>query len=118
MPQKKTAAPAIPDEAKKPEDHKPPASEAPEILEATVRGVRIVVPIEVLDDFELLDDLSELTRRRDARTLPPLLRRLVPDDTTRGQLLDLARDKETGRVTIEMGADLVGEIFEGINPNS
>ena len=104
----------IPAGAKKPTDRKSAkADDGP--LEVVVRGATITVPRDALDDFELLDDMSQLENGNPSR-MPSLLRRLVGEQWK--DVLDLARDKDTGRVSIEAGALLVQEIMEGINPNS
>lgn len=103
----------IPAGAKKPADRKSKDDGGP--LEVVVRGATITVPREALDDFELLDDMSQLEDGNPQR-MPALLRRLVGDQWK--TVLDLARDEDTGRVSIEAGALLVQEIMEGISPNS
>lgn len=105
----------IPDGAKKPTDHKAKAEDEPTTRAVTVRGVDITVPVDALNDFELLDDLNELEQRQNAARMPAILRRLVGEQWR--EVMDAARDPESGRVTIEAGADLVREIMEGLSPN-
>ena len=107
--------PDVPKNAKKPTDHKPKVEDGPQVITATVRGIEVEVSADVLDDFELLDDLSRIDDQDPSR-MPSLLRRLAGDSYR--EVLDAARDEDTGKVTIEAGAALVGELFEAINPNS
>jgi hypothetical protein len=106
----------IPKTAMKPADRKPKKAEKPDTLEVTVRGTTLTVPADVLDDFELLDDLNEIDQKQNAARMASVLRRLVGDQWR--EAMDLARDEKTGRVPIESGARLVQEIMEGLNPNS
>lgn len=106
----------IPAGAKKPADRKPKQDDGDGPIEVTVRGTVIQVPRDVLDDFELLDDLNEIDQKQNAARMPSLLRRLVGDQWK--AVMELARDPETGRVPITEGAKLAQEIMEGLNPNS
>lgn len=111
---KKTAVPAG---AKVPEDHKPKAEE-PKLL--TVKGLLgrdWEVPIEALDDFELLDDINFLQEQGDPTRMPAVLRRLLGAGQY-GAAMNLLRDADTGRVTIESASSFVMELLSGINPNS
>jgi len=105
----------IPAGAKKPADRKPKAEDAPTVTTVAVRGIDVTVPADALDDFELLDDLHEL-ENGNATRLPAVVRRLVGDQWQ--AVMDVARDPETGRVSIESGAEVVREIMEGLAPNS
>ena len=105
----------IPAGAKKPADRKPKAEDAPTVTTVAVRGIDVTVPADALDDFELLDDLHEL-ENGNATRLPAVLRRLVGDQWK--AVMELARDPETGRVSIESGAEVVQEIMAGLAPNS
>lgn len=110
---------AVPATARTPQDHQPAAADAPEpTLTATIRGETFTIPAAVTDDFEVMDDIQAFATSGRVVILPGLLRRLIPDDATRARFLNLARDPKTGRVTTEAGADLVGELFEALNPNS
>lgn len=97
---------------KKPQDRKPKAGDS---YTVEVRGETLTIPLDALDDFELLDDLDRLNEGETQR-LPAVLRRLLGDDY--GRALDLLRDEGTGRVSLESGSGLVSEIFEALNPNS
>lgn len=96
---------------KKPADRKPPA-DAP--IEVEVRGKKFTIDRDALDDFELLDDLARVEDGQGQR-LPSLLRRLLGEDYKTA--LELIRDKETGRVSLETGAELVNEIFAAVDPS-
>lgn len=107
---------SAPKNVKQPTDHKPKATEAgPEVVSASVRGVEIEISADVMDDFELLDDLARLDDQDPSR-LPSLLRKLAGDKYR--ALLETARDESTGKVTIEAGGSLINEIFEALDPNS
>lgn len=103
---KRAAAP------KKPQDHKPAKSTG--TLSVTVRGIALEVPEQVLDDFELVDDLTRMDDG-DATRLPVVLRRLAGEQYR--ELLDTARDG-TGHVSIQAGGELVAEVLEALDPNS
>ena len=106
---------SAPKNVKQPTDRKPKATEAgPEVVTARVRGIGIEISADIMDDFELLDDLARLDDQDPSR-MPALLRKLAGDKYR--ELLETARDKETGKVTIEAGGALIGEIFEAIDPN-
>jgi len=104
-----------PASAKKPQDRKPKATDAPDHRTVTVAGKDWTVSTEALDDFELLDDLGELEDGNAAR-LPSIMKRLLGDDYRAA--LDSIRDENTKRVSIEAGGDFVKAILEGLNPNS
>lgn len=106
----------IPATAKKPTDRKAKAEDEPTTHTVTVRGIDITVSVDALNDFELLDDLNELEQRQNGARMPAILRRLVGEQWR--EVMDAARDPETGRVTIEAGAELVQEIMAGLSPNS
>lgn len=104
----------VPATAKKPTDRKPKAETDAERT-VTVRGVEVTLSSSALDDFELLDDLGELENGNGGR-LPRILRRLAGDSYR--DLLDAARDEDTGKVTVEAGGELVQELLEALAPNS
>lgn len=111
--------PEIPAGAKKPADKKPKAEkveEQPTTVTATVAGKEWVIPVDALDDFELLDDFNELEDKGDISRLPSILKRLLGDQWK--DAMDAVRDKKTGRVSIEAGGDFVNSLMGEINPNS
>lgn len=107
----------IPPNAKQPQDHKPKASEddTPKELHVTVRGLELTVMSDALDDFELLDDLNELEQNENPGRLPSILRRLVGDQWK--TVVNHLRG-DNGRVSVEDGAEFVGEVLEALNPSS
>lgn len=114
---RKTAA-AVPARAKKPQDHRPPATEQPpEVLRATVAGHEWEVPAAAIDDFELLDDLNSLDQHGDPTRMPSVLRRLLGDEQWH-KAMDVLRDPTTGRVSVEAGGDFVMELIQALNPSS
>ncbi|MFZ4841179.1 hypothetical protein [Mycetocola saprophilus] len=101
-------------EVKKPQDHKKKVEVVDGAFRVTVRGIDLSVPKDVMDDFELLDDLAA-AQKRDAVRLPSMLHRLVGEDF--GRVMDGLRG-ENGRVSLEEGSEFVKELFEAIAPNS
>lgn len=118
-PAKKTAAAplegvVVPPNVKQPQDHK--AKDTPGVRTVEVRGRTWSVPLDALDDFELLDDLNALDQREDPTRLPAVLRRLLGDQWR--QAMDVLRDEETKRVTVTAGAEFVFELMTALDPNS
>lgn len=112
---------SVPKNAKKPTDRKPKAEDGPAERTITVRGITLTVAAEALDDFELLDDLALLedegaADNLRASALPRILRRVAGDQAR--ALMAAARDPETGRLSVEGGATLVGEVLAALSPNS
>lgn len=104
--------------AKTPTDHAAPkAEQAKDFVTVEVRGEKWNVGKEVLDDFELLDDLNALDQRDDATRMPSVLRRFL-GDAQFVKAMDLLRDKKTGRVTVEAGSEFVWDLMGALNPNS
>lgn len=97
---------------KKPSDRRPKASDTHEV---EVNGHTWTVAADALDDFELLDDLSEIDSGNPSR-LPRVLKRLLGPEQYKAAM-DSVRDPETGRVGVEAGAEFVGALFEAL-PNS
>lgn len=81
-----------------------------------VRGVDYTLEPGALDDFELLDDLSEVEVTRNAARMPSILRRLLGRPQSQAAL-DTLRDPKTGRITVEVGAAFVQELWDAIDPN-
>jgi hypothetical protein len=111
-------------EPKKPQDRKPPKTDAPKVTETdagwdvTHRGISLTVVKESLDDFELLDALASIQRdeKRNAHLIPFLLRRIAGDDGFRA-VTDGMRG-ENGRVPIAETTQFVMEVFSALSPNS
>lgn len=121
---KKAAAPraekvvegvVIPDGVKVPEDHK--AKQQSGVRTVEVRGQQWEIQEDVLDDFELLDDLNALDQRDDATRMPSVLRRLLGDAQWK-RAMDLLRDPDTKRVGMQDGGEFVMELMGALNPNS
>ena len=98
-------------DVKKPQDRKPKKSD---VRVVTISGVKVSVAADVLDDFELLDDLSSLQDGNGSR-LPAILKRLVGDDYKR--VLDGLRS-DSGRVSVTSASEFITELFKEIAPNS
>lgn len=110
---------------KKPADHKPKVEkvhvtlgegdEAREVpaRRVVVRGITVTIPDEALDDFELLDELSQLEEKKATR-LPSVARRLFGDDYR--MVLDGLRGSN-GRVSLEDASKFIADVFGALNPN-
>lgn len=105
---------SVPAGAKQPQDRRPAEVDLGKVKEFTIHGVDVSVPLEALDDFELLDDISEM-EKGDATKMPSVLRRLVGDSYR--ELMNKLRDKKTGRVSIEAGGQLVADVLDILDPN-
>lgn len=108
-------------EPKKPADHlakkeKAKAEKTDTGWKVTLRGVTVDLPAEVFDDFELLDEIGAVEEGKGNR-LPALLRRLVGQEQF-GTVMDGLRDKKTGRVSVESGAEFLSEVIQAVSPNS
>jgi hypothetical protein len=102
---------------KAPADHKAPeAEQQKDFVEVTLRGATWRVDREVLDDFELLDDLNALDQRDDPTRMPSVLRRFL-GDAQFAKAMDACRN-DKGRVTIEAGSEFVWDLMRELNPNS
>lgn len=101
--------------AKKPQDHKKPEPKDGKIV-VTVSGHDYTIDADVIDDFELLDDLARLEDGA-AQLLPSILRRLVGPEGFKAAM-EALRDPDSGRVRIEAGAELVGKIIEAASDPS
>lgn len=107
--------PEIPATAKKPADRKPKAEDPPEERVINLRGKEWHIPQEALDDFELLDDINALDQKQDATRFPSLIRRILPGQWD--AVMDVLRDENTGRVSIDAGSQFVGDLIAELNPN-
>lgn len=110
-----------------PQDHKTKAEKAKSVaakrdidgrevdgFEVTHRGFTVFVQKEAFDDFEFLDDISNLEKQK-AQAFPALLRRLVGHDFKIA--MDGLRDETTKRVAIEAGVTYVQDVLAAVNPN-
>src|SRR5699024_336936 len=106
----------VPANAKKPADRKAKKDEVQTALTATVRGRDWQIPAEAVDDFELLDAFAQLRQTDDVSLVPFILRRLL-DEQWR-DAMNLLRNKNTGRVSLEDGMEFTQELMGALNPNS
>lgn len=83
----------------------------------TLHGITVYVPIEAINDFELMDDLNRLQSGdvRNVTSVASVLRGFIGEDFK--PAMDAIRDPETGRVTIEAGTRFLFDVIRGINPN-
>ncbi len=112
--------------AAQPQDHK---TKSKDHLTVKVRDAKLRIPLEALDDFELLEDLSEAqslagkdddpeAAGRAAQLALTTLKRLLPPSEME-KAKNTLRSPETGRVKASDMLSLVEEIFEAANnPNS
>lgn len=99
---------------KKPQDHKPKVETIDGVSTVTVRGISVSVSKDALDDFELLDDLSQLQEGNGSK-LPAIARRLFGEQFK--AVMDGLRG-ENGRVSLEAATEFIKETLEALAPNS
>lgn len=106
---------------KKPADRKPKkqaeAALADDPRTITVQGIDLTINPEVFDDFELLGDIRRLDRgdTTSVMAMPAALEALLGAEQYR-TVLNHLRGKN-GRVTLESGADFIGDLFKAYDPN-
>lgn len=119
--------PEIPDGAKIPQDHQAPRPKVddptvPKAIAFELKGVAISLDTDTLDDFEIGDKIGRIIDAQnggnpsDMLLAAPLLRQIVGPDSFRA-LMDAYRDPNTGRVSNEVGAEILAEVL-GAVPNS
>lgn len=113
---KKATPSRVPAGAKQPQDRKPAEEKSDGFIHVTLHEKEWLVPEEALDDFELLDDINSLEQRADASRMPSVLRRLLGDQWS--DAMEVLRDKDSGRVSVEAGSKFVWDLLEEMNPNS
>lgn len=125
----------VPAAAKKPADKKAPArkkaapkkaapkpvdttevDEAAEVLTATAYGREWSIPIDAVDDFELLDAFVQLQDSEEVALVPFIMRRLLGGQWR--DAMNLLRDERTGRVGLQAGMEFTKELMGALNPNS
>ena len=106
----------IPAGVKQPTDRQEKATEPSSIRTATVRGVDVQLDTDLLDDFELMDDIARV-EDGDVTRATKVLRRLLSDED-RAALMETARDPITKRIDIQAGMVVVQELFGTFDPNS
>lgn len=94
---------------KKPQDRKSKKADG-----VTVDGVTVHVSADALDDFELLDDLSQMQEGNGAR-VTSAFRRMFGDDASR--ILDELRE-ESGRVRLSRASGFMVSVMKELAPNS
>lgn len=99
---------------KKPQDHKPKVETIDGISTLTIQGITVHVAKDALDDFELLDDMSQLQEGNGTK-LSSVARRLFGDEFK--QVMDALRG-ENGRVSIEATTKFIQAVLESVAPNS
>lgn len=109
-----TAAPkaAPPAKAKKPADRKPKKGEPRAIK---VGDLELTIDPDLLDDFELMDDIARLEEGEPQRA-PSVLRRILGDDQFRQAMATLRDDK--GKVRMSAAMEFFQSVFKAFSPNS
>lgn len=100
---------------KKPADHqakKPKVTVGDDGYTVTLDGRDWFIANTALDDFELLGDLGEIDAGN-ANRLPSVLRRLL-GPVQYQQVLAQMRDKKTGQVSVEAGAQFVADLLKAL----
>lgn len=102
-------------EKKKPQDHLPKQEEL-KIKDVTVMAgdVEVNIPADAFNDFELLDDISQVEDGNGQR-VASVVRRLVGDQWR--AVMDGLRG-ENGRVAVEDATEFLERAMEAANPNS
>lgn len=100
---------------KNPQDHKPtqpakPVDNGDGTLTVTVRGAAYTVNRGNLDDYEVMEHLS------DGNFIPAL--RAILDADQIAQVKESLRDPGTGRVKASAMGEFVSELIGALNPNS
>lgn len=90
--------------------------ETPDPIVVAIDGHEYTIDPASGDDFELLDDLNELSRTGSNQMAAAILRRLLGDTQTR-LALNRLRDEKTGRVSTEAGTEFLLQLLDGLNPN-
>ena len=120
---------AIPEGVAQPQDHKPKAADAPkpkvvrseEGFAVSHRGIDVVIDNDALNDFELLRDLGKLQdpsvpAPQKLAAVPAVFGRLLGSQEQ--HVLDGLRDKQSGRVRLEVASSWLFEVFKALNPES
>lgn len=97
---------------KKPQDHKPKASE---VQTVTIRGVSLEVSPDIFDDLDLLDALDQVQEGNALRLAGAL--RAVAGEKYR-EVREALRDEETGRIPVKDAMEFFQEVMEKAAPNS
>lgn len=84
----------------------------PATFDVVVAGRSWTIERAALDDFELLADFGAIEAGNAAR-VPIALQRMLGPAQTREAIASL-RDPDTGRVSIEAGADFFKTLLEGL----
>lgn len=101
---------------KKPQDHLP-KKDADEARTVEVRGVTYTIDEDALDDWELLEAIALIDSGSDAGALQaPRVLKAFLGATQYATVLESLR--VNGRVSIEAGAEFLGDLIEALDPNS
>ncbi|WP_040281434.1 hypothetical protein [Tessaracoccus massiliensis] len=106
-----------------PADHQKPTAETEAVevdsYTVVVRDREWSVSSDALDDFELLEKLATLNDGGpSAVSAAPSALRGVLGAAQFGQLMEVLRDPDTGRVPVAAGVEFLQELFAELNPNS
>lgn len=120
---------SIPDGVAMPQDHAPKQDTVKPSVERTAegftvkhRGLTLSIPVDALNDFEMLRDLGTM---QDPATPDAQKMAQVPQVFTRffgseqsGVVLNALRDPETKRVRVEVASGFLFEVIKALNPES
>lgn len=95
----------------RPQDRKPKKAD---VLHAEVDGIKVSVPVDAIDDFDLLVDLSEMQTGNPVRIVSAF-RRLLGDDYER-VMKELKGDSP--RLTVTKASEFFHKTFKALDPNS
>lgn len=107
-------------DAKKPQDRKaakPKVTTRDGKMTATVRGLRLTIEKELMDDWEVVERLALMEEEKNPVYMPLIMKQLLGEDQYMS-VKDKIRDPKTNRITFEAGQQFFNELFEVFNPNS
>lgn len=99
--------------ATKPQDHKPKASEPQTV---TVDGIKVTITPDVLDDWMVVRKIGKI-QNGDVFEADNLFTQLLGSDQYERVLSEL-KDRNNGRVPIEVFTNWLTNLFQHLNPNS
>lgn len=120
---------AIPQGVAQPTDHLPPQeSLKPRVVRTETgfsvshRGVDVTIPVDALNDFEMLRDLGKMqdastTDAEKMAAVPAVFTRFFGDEQS-AVVLNALRDPVTRRVRVEVASGFLFEVFRALNPES
>ena len=105
--------------AKKPQDHKPKATDGPMpddidfVHHIVVEGVELDITLEFMTDFEFAEAGADV-EDGNVQLVPRLLRRAVADPMAYLRVKDHLRDEKTRRIDLVRGAEFFAEFMTAV----